>query len=100
MRILKIPKKLESSIEKRFVERCAAIGCITRKLNGLGSASWPDRLVLCPGGVALLIELKRPGGRLTPGQRDLHERLRFLGHDVATFDDVDAAIEYVRKRIR
>lgn len=60
-------------------------GAQSRKMNGLGFASWPDRLVLKPGVARVLwIEFKRPREKLTPGQALMQEYLKSMGQAVVT----------------
>lgn len=96
---MRAPRPLERNVERRFVERAKPLGCRTRKLNGAGFRDWPDRLVLAPRGVVMLIEFKRPGGRATPKQALLHEQLRALGHDVRVFDDADRALQALLEKL-
>lgn len=44
----------------------------------------PDLRVYLPSGKLLLIEYKRPGGRLSKDQKEAHAELARLGHDVIT----------------
>lgn len=55
----------------------------------------PDLRVYLPNGRLLLIEFKRPGGRLSKDQKDAHAELANLGHNVITLipaDEEEAAI--------
>lgn len=56
----------------------------------------PDLCALWRGGAAFL-EVKRPGGRLSPDQRAIHERLRALGWPVTVVTSVDEAYTYLVK---
>lgn len=100
---LRKPKKLERAIENDFLRRLKTLGLgerlKTRKMNGLGNASWPDRLIIGPRGFAVWIEFKRPGEPLTKGQEDLHAELRAIGQTVAVFDDAKKAANWVRDRL-
>lgn len=87
---------LEKDIENSFVRQAKKLGCKTRKLNGTGYRSWPDRLILVPGGVTLFIEFKRPGEDLRPDQESLHEDAATIGHTWYTFDNWEGAIELVK----
>lgn len=90
---------LEADIEKAFLKKLKAWDprFKTRKLNGRGFNSWPDRLVLGPQKLTCLIEFKRPElGRISPGQEELFAELASLGHLVSVFDDADEALEYVQ----
>jgi hypothetical protein len=61
-------------------------------LAGLGVvAGIPDLLIIKDGHVHCL-ELKAPGGRLSPAQVLAHTRLRLAGASVATAAGLDAAI--------
>lgn len=49
----------------------------------------------------LWIEFKRPGGgRVSPEQKQWHERLRALGHRVEVCDSAEAAIDLVTSYLR
>jgi hypothetical protein len=61
-------------------------------MKGLGVvAGVPDILIIHDGHVYAL-ELKAPGGRLTPTQRDAHARLRAAGAQVATATGLNEAL--------
>jgi len=83
---------LEGKIEDRFVAYVHGAGGLTRKVNGMGFADWPDRVCLKPGVAApLWCELKRIGRRPTTSQRILHKRLRALGQKVVVCDTLEKA---------
>lgn len=94
------PPVLEKTIERAFVRKVEKLGCLTRKLNGEGARSWPDRLVLGPGGFCAFIEFKRPGGKLTDAQFDLAKKMKSFGLRAELFDDADAAFEYVKGALK
>jgi len=92
---------LEKTVEAYLVERVRALGGIAYKFTSPARASVPDRIVILPSGRAFiadtfargriyLIEVKRPGGKLTRGQEREHERLRRLGADVRVLDSIGA----------
>ena len=97
MQILKPykPKSLETQIERRFVRRAKALGCMVLKLNVKGQRDWPDLLVLVPFGPKLLIEFKRPGEDLRETQETLHDELGAIGHRPHTFDNFDDAYKFL-----
>lgn len=88
--------QLESSIEKKFVKEARKLGCMTRKLEGIGQGGWPDQLILIPHGPKLLIEFKRPGGVLSPIQEACHEDAEKIGHQFYVFDNWQEAIALVK----
>lgn len=70
--------KIEKDVETYLVLRAKALGGRTIKL--IGEEGLPDRLVLLPGVPAFFCELKRPeGGRRSPIQKIVHEKLRKIG---------------------
>lgn len=91
---------LESAIENRTNTKAKELGYISRKMNGLGFRSWPDRLFLSFKGNAVFIEFKRPGETATESQAHLHQQLRKMGFDVQVFDNVDKAFQYLKKKQR
>jgi hypothetical protein len=96
MRVLKIP--LEAKEEKDFLRELKKLPrkFITRKMNGQGFRSWPDRLVMGEYGFTMLIEIKRKiVGKLSPGQEDFFPLLGDMGHQVSVFDDGKEAAAHV-----
>lgn len=71
-------EKPERVAEARFVREARAKNFITRKMNGLGNASWPDQLVIGQG-FDLYIEFKKVGKEPTALQADMHRDLRKRG---------------------
>jgi hypothetical protein len=75
---------LEKDIEKYLVHRVAQIGGKAYKFVSPSNRGVSDRIVCLPDGTTHFIELKRPGGKLSPLQalflRDM-ERLN-QSHDV------------------
>lgn len=90
----------EREVEREFVKRITRIGCLTRKLNGIGYRSWPDRLVVAPVGLSLYVELKAEGREPTPKQIVMLVRLRELGCHAAWFDNAEQAFYWVQRCIR
>ena len=92
---------LESQVERAFVRQVKrlGLGIKTLKLNLQGTVGWPDRLLICPGGVTLFVEFKRPGNDLKPMQEHRADQLRELGHHVRCFDNLEAAMIYVRRAL-
>ena len=80
---------LESRIEKALVDGVRKMGGWAIKLVSPGNAGVPDRLVLLPGGRVVFVELKTETGRLSPLQKQVHDRLRSLGMDVRTLYGMD-----------
>lgn len=70
----------EKDIEKYLAHEVKKIGGRAYKFISPGNAGVPDRLVCLPGGEITFVELKAPGGRLTPLQERQIERLDKLGH--------------------
>lgn len=57
-------------------------------------AGWPDIQIIWSGRT-YLIELKAPGGSLSPVQRDMHERIERAGVPVAVCRSVDGVLNYL-----
>lgn len=68
----------ESAVEARLVRGVTAAGGRAFKIAPT-TAGLPDRLVLLPGGVTHLVELKTDRGRLSPIQVARHAELSALG---------------------
>ena len=81
---------MEKQIEQYLRKQVIAKNGMCLKLDS--EKGLPDRLVLTDLGRHIFVELKRPGGRLSPAQVEYHRRLRERRHAVFvlwSFDDVD-----------
>lgn len=93
--------ELERNIERRFLSRLRELWptAKTRKLNGYGNSSWPDRMILLPETPVFFIEFKRSGGVLSPGQAHEIKELKSLGLRVFVCDDAEQAIIYCQAEV-
>ena len=73
---------LERDVERYFCEAVKGLGGVAVKFVSPGRAGMPDRLVLLPGGKAVMVELKAASGRLSPIQLQQIKRIRKLGFPV------------------
>jgi len=71
----------ESHIELQFSKAVRARGGLAVKMAPT-IAGIPDRLVLLPGGISYLVELKTLTGGLRAIQVHRHAQLKGMGHDV------------------
>jgi hypothetical protein len=79
--------KPERIAENDNVQYAKRLGCLVRKMNGLGARSWPDRGFWAPNGKHFLIEYKRVGEEPTPLQKMMINQLIDLGQWVFVIDD-------------
>ena len=79
----------ESRVEKRLVDAVRAVGGFAYKWTSPGRRGVPDRLVLLPDGELVFVEVKSPGGTLSPVQRVEIDRIRSLGFRVEVVSDED-----------
>lgn len=91
-------KRLEKSIEAAVLRWADARGIRNRKMNGMGSRHWPDRMFLIPAHVSksgsamsVFIEFKRLGAVPTPGQEKQLQDLRDDGFNAECCDTVEGA---------
>jgi len=71
---------------------------VAAKFHGMRPGR-PDIEIFFPGGRTLFLELKTLKGRLTDKQKDVHQELGVLGHDVRTIYSLDtvSAIKSLHK---
>lgn len=74
--------ELESSLEAYFAHAVRTAGGLAYKLAPTVKGM-PDRMVLFPGGLIRLVELKAHGGTVAPMQAHWHEQAAALGTNVA-----------------
>jgi hypothetical protein len=85
----------ETKIEAHLRKEVAKLGGWAVKLAPTRSGL-PDRLVVLPFKPPLFVELKRPGGIVSPIQKHTHRQLSLMGHPVSvlwTIEDVDQWID-------
>lgn len=85
----------ESAIEKHLQYRVELAGGLCWKWASPGRRGVPDRIVLWPRGAVSFVELKAPGGRLSPLQKWTHARMHDLCHDVAVLASIAEVDEWV-----
>lgn len=83
----------ERDIEDYLVKRVKAMGGQIRKVQWIGRAGAPDRLVLLPERRSVWVELKAPGAKPTLQQIREHNRMRRLGELVEVIDSLEGVEE-------
>lgn len=78
----------EKFIEQALVKAVGKRGGICEKWIA-GTAGWPDRIVILPGGRIAFVEVKAPGRKPRAIQTHRHEQLRALGQKVYVLDDME-----------
>lgn len=71
----------ENQIEKYFVQTVARMGGMAYKFTSPAHRGVSDRIACLPGGVVWFVELKAPGGRLSPLQKLFAARMKELGQN-------------------
>jgi hypothetical protein len=66
-------------------------------MKGLGTRAGAPDLLIVRAGQPIFIECKAPGRKLTPAQIECHEALRRASATVETFDNIDAALAFLRR---
>ena len=87
---------LEKDIEKYFMRRVAQVGGRAYKFVSPSNRGVADRVVCLPDGTTHFVELKRPGGKLSPLQRRFAIEMLKLGQSydcIWSKSEVDAWIE-------
>jgi hypothetical protein len=69
----------EAELERKVVKWCREHGLLTYKFVSPSSRGVPDRIVICPGGGILFLELKQPGSKPTALQLHEIDRLQIAG---------------------
>ena len=74
---------MEKHIEAYLVKRVKERGGIAYKFVSPAHRGVADRIVCLPGGAVWFIELKAPGGRLSPLQKVFADDMKRLGQKYA-----------------
>lgn len=89
----------EARVENRLRDGVKARGGIAVKLSAPGYRSWPDRIVLMPGGHAYFVELKAPGKKPTAQQTLRHRQIEALGFFVTVLDSVEDVDRFLQTKL-
>jgi len=94
-------KQLERELEERCTGYAREKGLVSVKLENVGMAGIPDRLIIGQGGKTLFIEFKTPNksGRLSEEQKFWLKYLGGAGHVIDDFDDFIKLIDSVYRCI-
>ncbi len=87
----------ESELERQFCRLAGEHGGRAEKLVLLGENDFPDRTVMLPGAIIGFAELKAPGERMTPGQRQWMTILQAFGFPCGCYDNIEACDRFFRK---
>lgn len=79
----------EKAIETKLVKNVKSLGGIALKITSANCDGMPDRLVLLPNGKMAFIELKAPGKKLRPLQKNRKRRLEAIGFLVFCIDGAE-----------
>jgi hypothetical protein len=88
-------KILERNVEHPITDYAKERGCLSRKMNGLGYAGWPDRMFIGPKGEIGFLELKRPGQVPTALQAAMIIELRGRGVKADWTDNVVGGRQFI-----
>lgn len=80
----------ESSVDRAVVKYAKERGITVIKLatyGNMGTAGYPDRQFLCPGGYVFFIEMKAPGKESTALQKQKQAELVAMGFHVYVCDN-------------
>jgi hypothetical protein len=78
---------VESQIQSAVIDFARKNGWLVRRLEYTGRVGAPD-IIAFRDGVTKLVEFKRPGGKLSPGQVAEHKLLTEHGIRVPVIDDI------------
>ncbi len=90
----------EQQIEKKICDYAEGLGCLVYKLTCPNRRGVPDRLILCPNGKSLFIEVKAPGKKPTDAQEKELKLLMNIGFWAFWVDSVKVATMCIDLAIR
>ncbi len=85
----------EKQIEKKLVDGVKAIGGVAMKFVSPGRDGVSDRIVLMPGGRIWFVELKKPGGKLSPLQERFGLMVNAMGFQYRVLGSVEAVTAFI-----
>lgn len=88
----------EKKIEDYLRKECLRIGGKAYKFTSPNQRSVPDRLCVFPGGDIWFVEVKKPTGKLTPGQLQELSFLRTMGCRAITLWSIEDVKHFIKIR--
>lgn len=86
----------EKEIEAYFAKRVKALGGYSYKFRSVTQRGVADRVVCLPGGKTWFVELKKPGGRLSPLQEIFAEQMAETGQHYTVLWSKEGVDEWCR----
>lgn len=89
----------EKEIEAYFVKRVKALGGYSYKFRSVTQRGVADRIACLPNGQTWFVEMKKPGGRLSPLQEVFAEQMATARQHYAVLwskEDVDSWAERIK----
>ena len=90
-------KKPETKLEEQSCRLVQDYGGRAEKLVLETDRGFPDRTLFFPNQVIGFIELKQPGGRLSPHQRKWLQILQAFGHPVGAYESLWDVERFIRR---
>lgn len=87
----------EKTIEQRLVKKARALGALCYKFTSPGTIGVPDRMIVCPNGTVMFVEVKRPGEKLRPNQVARVKQLENHHVQVFVVDSVEGVDGLVKR---
>lgn len=79
----------EKIVEKYLTKKVEESGGMCLKWVSPGTSGVPDRICILPGGEVIFVELKAPGKKTKPRQREVIARIKELGHSVYVLTSIE-----------
>lgn len=87
----------EKSVEKILGEKVKKLGCLYYKFVSPGTIGVPDRIIICPNGLVIFVELKKPGKSPRPNQKARIKEMAKNYASVVVVDSIETANRLVRR---
>jgi hypothetical protein len=88
----------ESTIEKYFVAQVKALGGVAYKFTSPAHRGVADRVACLPDGSTWFVELKAPGGRLSPLQKHFQSEMARMNQTYACLWSKEHVEEWINDR--